>query len=42
MYRDKFTGAVQMKLYTDKNSGDHHCNDHCTCHSDDHVFPGHT
>jgi len=39
-YRDNFTGAVEVELDTDKNSGDHHCNDHCACHTHDHVFPG--
>jgi len=38
-YRDNFTGAVEVELDTNKNSGDHHCNDHCACHTHEHVFP---
>ena len=41
-YHDEFVGAVQVEFDTDKNSCDHHGNDHCACHTDDHVFLGDT
>jgi len=41
-YRDEFVGAVQVEFDTDENSCDHHGNDHCARHTDDHVFPGDT
>ena len=42
IYLDNVSGAVQEEFDTDNNSCDHHGNDNCACHGDDHVFPGNT
>jgi len=41
-YRDEFVGAVQVESDAEENSCDHHGNDQCARHTDDHVFPGDT